>query len=146
MSESNQSRTPWHLWLVGVIALLWNTMGAVDYYMSQTRNEEYMSMFTPEQLDFFYSFPAWSVALWAIAVWGGLLGCVLLLFRKRIAVWVFLVSLICMVLNTIYLYGFTKGMEVMGDPVSLIFSAAIFIIAVFLYFYAKNLSSRNILK
>ncbi len=143
MSESNQ--TPWHLWLVGIIALLWNAIGALDYYMSQTKNEAYMSMFTPEQLEFFYSFPPWSIALWAIAVWGGLLGSILLLFRKRAAVPVFLISLICMVINTIYIYGFTNGMEVMGDPLSLIFSVVIFIVAVFLYFYSKKLSSRNIL-
>ncbi len=143
MSESNQ--TPWHLWLVGTIALLWNAMGALDYYMSQTKNEAYMSMFTPEQLDFFYSFPSWSVALWAIAVWGGLLGCLLLLLRKHLAVQVFLISLVCVFINTIYIYGFMNGMEFMGDPLSLAFSAAIILIAIFLYLYAKKMRARNIL-
>ena len=143
MSESNQ--TPWHLWLVGTIALLWNAMGALDYYMSQTKNEAYMSMFTPEQLDFFYSFPSWSVALWAIAVWGGLLGCLLLLLRKHLAVQVFLISLVCVIINTIYIYGFMNGMEFMGDPLSLAFSAAIILIAIFLYLYAKKMRARNIL-
>ena len=143
MSVSNQ--TPWHLWLVGTITLLWNAMGALDYYMSQTKNEAYMSMFTPEQLDFFYSFPSWSVALWAIAVWGGLLGCVLLLLRKHLAVQVFLISLVCVIVNTIYIYGFMNGMEFMGDPLSLAFSAAIIIIAIFLYLYAKKMRALNIL-
>ena len=143
MSESNQ--TPWHLWLVGTIALLWNAIGALDYYMSQTKNEAYMSMFTPEQLDFFYSFPSWSVALWAIAVWGGLLACLLLLLRKHLAVQVFLISLVCMIINTIYIYGFMNGMKVMGDPLSLAFSAAIIIVAIFLYLYAKKMRTQNIL-
>ena len=44
-----------------------------------------MNMFTPEQLEFFYSFPSWSVALWAIAVWGGLLGCYSLIAKKQIS-------------------------------------------------------------
>ena len=35
--------TPWHLWLVGVLATIWNSGGAVDYTMTQTRNESYMS-------------------------------------------------------------------------------------------------------
>jgi hypothetical protein len=26
--------TPWHLWLVGVLALLWNSFGAFDYVMT----------------------------------------------------------------------------------------------------------------
>ena len=45
------TRAPWHLWVVGIISLLWNAMGAFDYLMSQTRNEQYMAAFTPEQLD-----------------------------------------------------------------------------------------------
>ncbi|MGH1538193.1 MAG: hypothetical protein ACRBDX_09145 [Gammaproteobacteria bacterium] len=144
MSETNRISTPWHVWVIGVIALLWNAMGAFDYFMSQTKNEAYMAMFTPEQLDFFYSFPSWSVALWAFAVWGGVLGCILLLLRNKLAVCVFLISLICMVINTIYIYGFTIGMQVMGDPFSLAFSAAIFLVAVFLYLYSKHMQVKNI--
>ena len=60
MAEANATNvqsTPWHLWVVGVFALLWSAMGAMDYVMTQTRNEAYMSAFTPEQLDFFYAIP-----------------------------------------------------------------------------------------
>ena len=45
-------KTPWHLWLVGILGLLWSTMGATDYFMTQTGNEAYLSNFTPEQLAF----------------------------------------------------------------------------------------------
>ena len=145
MTKSSRTKAPWHLWVIGIIALLWNAMGALDYFLSQTKNEAYMNMFTPEQLEFFYSFPSWSVALWAIAVWGGLLGCILLLLRKKLAVSVFLVSLICMALNTIYIYAFTNGMEVMSDPFEIAFNAAIFLVAVFLFFYSNNMSSKNII-
>jgi hypothetical protein len=51
-------RTPWHLWVVGAVSLLWNAMGAFDYLMTQSRAEWYMSQFTAEQLDYFGSFPA----------------------------------------------------------------------------------------
>ena len=48
------SRAPWHLWVIGSIGLLWSAIGALDYVMTQTKNEAYMSAFTPEQLEFFY--------------------------------------------------------------------------------------------
>lgn len=92
--EKTPQRTPKHLWAVGIAGLLWSAMGALDYVMTQTRNESYMAAFTPEQLSFFYAFPAWTVASWAIAAWGGVIGAVFLLLRKRAAVWLFLVSLI----------------------------------------------------
>ena len=51
-------RAPWHLWFVGVLSLLWNGVGAVDYLMTETRNASYLSSFTPEQLTYFQGFPA----------------------------------------------------------------------------------------
>jgi uncharacterized membrane protein len=92
MSEVQTTKTPRHLWVVGIVALLWNLLGAMDYVMTEMKNEAYMSQFTPEQLEFFYGFPAWLVAFWAIAVWGGVLGAVLLLIRMKFAFPVLLVS------------------------------------------------------
>jgi len=45
MSETREAGvepTPWHLWVIGVVALVWSAMGALDYVMTQTRNEAYM--------------------------------------------------------------------------------------------------------
>ena len=77
------SRTAWYFWLIGIVALLWNAMGAMDYLMTQTRNDAYMSAFTPEQLAFFYGFPSWVIASWAIGVWGGVLGLLLYAYALR---------------------------------------------------------------
>ena len=41
--------------------------------------------------------PAWQTPVYAIAVWSGLVGAVLLLMRRRLAVPVLLVSLVCAV-------------------------------------------------
>ncbi len=148
MFENNENDvvvTPWHLWVIGVVALLWNSVGAMDYVMTQTRNEEYMSAFTPEQLEFFYGIPTWAVATWAIAVWGSVLGTVLLLMRRGYAVWVFLASLIAMSLTAFQNYALSNGMEIMGDPFALGFTAAIFLISLALFLYARAMQQRKIL-
>ena len=85
--DKNLSRAPTHLWIVGIIAVLWNAIGAFDYSATQLRLESYMSQFTPEQLDYFYGFPAWTVAAWAIAVWSSLLGSIALLLRRAHRPW-----------------------------------------------------------
>jgi ribose/xylose/arabinose/galactoside ABC-type transport system permease subunit len=135
--DASVHATPRHLWVVGVIALLWNAVGALDFVMTQTKNEAYMSSFTPEQLEFFYGFPAWVVAAWAVAVWGGVIGSVLLLLRKRFAVQLFLVSLAVMVITTIQNYVLSDGFEIIGDTFTLVFTAAIFLAAVALFLYAR---------
>lgn len=136
---------PRHLWVVGVLALLWNSIGAFDYVMTESRNDAYMGQFTPEQRAYFYAFPAWVVATWALAVWGGVLGSVLLLLRKRWAVPVLAVSLATMVITTIYNFVLTDGVAVMGVG-GAIFSAVIFAIAVALYLYARRLARAGVLR
>ena len=138
------ARAPRHLWIVGVVTLLWNGVGAFDYMMTQTKNEAYMSAFTPEQLDYFYGFPSWVVAAWALAEWGGVLGSLLLLFRKQLAVPVLLVSLLSMVATTIYNFVLTDGMAVMGGE-GATFSAVIFVVALGLWLYARAMRGRGVL-
>lgn len=143
--QSNAVKTPWHVWAVGVAGVLWNSIGALDYVMTQTRNEGYMSAFTPAQLSFFYGMPTWAVATWAIAVWGGVLGAVFLLLRKSLAVWIFLISFLAMLITTFRNYVLSNGMEVSGDAFSLIFTAVIFVIALGLYLYSVLMQRRGVL-
>jgi hypothetical protein len=143
--ETDDGRTPWHLWAMGIFALLWSAMGALDYVMTQTGNEAYLSGFTPEQITFFTGFPAWVDATWAIAVWGGVLGALLLLLRRRYAVWVFLASLIAMTITAFQNYALSNGMEVMGDAFSLGFTAVIFLLALAFFLYARAMGKQKLL-
>ena len=148
MSESqttSSNRRPWHLWVVGIFAFLWSGGGAFDYLMTETQNEAYMGNFTPEQLEFFYGFPSWMVAFWAVAVWGGVLGGLLLLFRKKLAVGVFLVSFLSMVVTTIRNYVFANGFEVMGGPGAAVFSAFIFLFSLLFFLYARAMRDKGVL-
>lgn len=144
-STMTDTATPKHLWIIGILALLWNAMGAFDYLMTQTENEGYMGNFTPEQLEFFYGFPSWLVAFWALAVWGGVLGAVLLLMRKKLAAPVFLISFLCMTLTAIRNYGFADGMEAMGGGAAMAMSILIFIFALLLWVYARAMANRGVL-
>jgi ribose/xylose/arabinose/galactoside ABC-type transport system permease subunit len=132
--------------VIGIIALLWNAIGAFDYLMTQTRNAAYMSAFPPEQLAWFYGLPAWVVAAWAIAVWGGVLGSILLLLRRRLAVPVFLASLVAMVVTTFQNWVLANAAEVFPDAFSRVFSVVIFVITVGLYFYARAMRERGVLR
>lgn len=137
-------RTPVHLWVVGVLALFWNGFGAFDYLMTQTENESYMSQFTPEQLEYFYGFPTWVVLFWALAVWGGVLGAVLLLLRKRIAVAVLLASFVSMAITFTHNFLLSDGMEVMGTG-GAAFSGVIFVVALGLWRYARVMARKDVL-
>lgn len=140
------TKRPWHLWLIGIIALLWNSYGAYDYVMTHTQNAAYMAAFSKIQLEYFYNLPTWSVASWAIAVWGGVLGAILLLFGKKLCTPVFLISLISLVTTNIYSYVISNGYKVMGGELTaLVLPTVIFLVAIGLYIYAKVMSNKGIL-
>lgn len=143
MSEQT-ARAPRHLWVVGVVAVLWNAIGAFDYSATQFRWAPYMSAFTQDKLDYFYGFPAWAVAAWAIAVWTSVAGSIGLLLRRRWSVWMFGASLAGMVITTVYNFVLTDGVAIMGSG-AMIFSAVIWAIALFLFFYARAMAKRGVL-
>jgi len=144
MNETS-SRIPRHLWIVGGLSLLWNIVGAFDYTATQMRLESYMSQFSAEQLAYFYGFPAWAVAAWAIAVWSSLLGSLCLLLRKAWAVPLFGIALAGMVFTALYNFVLTDGMAMVGT-VGLVFTAVIWVIAISLFFYARAMARRGVLR
>ncbi|MCU0304109.1 MAG: hypothetical protein MUC56_08645 [Thermoanaerobaculales bacterium] len=138
-------KAPVHFWIVSVLSLLWNSIGAFDYLASQLRLEFYMSQFDEKMLAFLDAMPAWAVSGWAIAVWGAMAGSVGLLLRRRWAVWAFAVSIVGMVVSTLHSYVLSNGLELMGTG-GLVFSAIIWAIAFALFFYARAMAGNGVLR
>jgi hypothetical protein len=124
------TKTPIHLWIVGGLATLWNAFGCFDYVMTQTENADYLAQFTEAQRAYFQSFPAWMEAFWAIGVWGGLLGSLLLLIRSRFAVHAYALSLLGLLVGTIYQYGMADMPADMKTPAMMGMNAFIWIVAI----------------
>ena len=143
--NASAGKAPWHLWVVGILATLFNAGGAFDYSATQLRLDFYMSQFSPEQLDYFYGFPTWFVAVWALAVWCALLGSLSLLFRKGWAVPLLGISIVSLTVSTVYNFHFSNGGEMMGQE-GAIFTAVIWVVMIFLFFYAKAMKARGVLR
>lgn len=145
MSAAPSRRTPVHLWIVGVLAVLWHAIAVFDYLATQLRAEFYMSQFTPEQLAYFTGFPAWVTSAWAIAVWGGLAASFGLLFRKRWTVWLFAASIVGLATTTIYNFVLSDGAAIMGQG-AVAFTAVIWIVAVLLLVYSLRQVKAGVLR
>jgi hypothetical protein len=140
-------KTPWHLWVVGVVSLLWNAMGALDFTMTQAMSDVWLKSFTPEQQAYIHGFPLWSVIAWGVGTWGSFLGSVLLLFRKGLAFHFFAASLVGAVFTSIYSFVLSDGMKAMGGGAGIIiFNAIILAVTVLLLIYARNMRKRGVLR
>ena len=136
--------TPWHLWAVGGLALLWNGYGGYDYVMTQTNNAAYLAQFTPEQRAYFDSFPMWMEVVWAVGVWGAVLGSVLLLLRSKWAFHAFLASLIAFAASVVY--GQTSGGAAVMGTTGMVFSAAIFLLGLGFVMYSRAMARKGVLR
>lgn len=141
------SRTPWHLWVVGIVSLLWNAMGAADFTMTQLNSEAWLKAYTPEQREYIHGFPLWSVVAWGVGTWGGFLGSVLLLARKGLAFHLLAASLAGALLTSLYSFGLSDGLRIMGGGAGMIaFNAIIVTVSVLLVVYAKKMRKRGMLR
>jgi hypothetical protein len=146
MQEAVQARTPAHVWIVGVLATLWNAFGAFDYVMTQTNNEAYLSQFTAEERAFFDSFPAWMEAFWALGVWGALIGSLLLLMRSRYAVHAFGISLVGIVVGMGYQYLAMEAPESMMSGAMALVPWIILVVGIALLVYARKQAATGVLR
>ncbi len=89
--------------IVAIIALLWNTGGAMQFINSVTATEASMqgAMPTPEQVQVLTSLPLWVTVVFGIGVLTSLLGSVLLYLRHSATMITLLLSLIAFVLLSI---------------------------------------------
>ncbi len=146
-TEGNVNRTPvpWHFWAVAVVSLVWNSYGGYDYTMSHLSGEAYyrqMGM-TEAQIAYMGAYPVWMHGVWAIGVWGSVLGSILLLLRSR---WAF-VSFVLSTLGAAGALAYTglvgNGAEIMGG---LAMPAVIVVICLFFVWYAQAMTKRGILR
>ncbi len=99
---ADRVKAPIHLWIVALLSLAWNSVGAVDYTMTKTHNAAYLAGFTAPQIAYLDGFPLWANTGWALGVWGAILGSILLLMRHRWAVPVFAISLAGLATSTAF--------------------------------------------
>ena len=141
------TRTPWHVWLVGVIAVLFNSIGVFDFVMSMSRGADYMASagMTPDQIAHYQGMPSWMTVVWAVGVFGALLASILLLLRRKLALPVFILSLAAFLVSLLYTYVLTNGGAVMGQQMA-ITSAVITGLLVFFSWYSRFMAARGVLR
>lgn len=152
MDEVTTSKTPVHLWIVGVLALLWNAFGCYDYLMTKTRNLDYFRSMAPDSdpqamLAWVEAFPIYAQFGWGLGVWGGLAGAVLLLMRHRWAVLALGLSLAGAILGLGYqIVAAPPPPPPMNEGAMALMPWVIIAIAAALYYYARRQQRSGVLR
>lgn len=129
------TKPPVWFWIISILALIWNSMGVNQYLQQAYNTEAFKSMVSTEKLEMIGQLPTWYTAVFAIAVFAGALGCILLLLRKKLAYFVLLLSLISVLFQMGYI-TFSMNMANIMTPF-------IVIAAVLLVLFSKHSKKKN---
>jgi len=138
MSDEINNETPILLWLIGGAALIWNLFGTWVYVMTVSATpDELAASFDASQIAFMDAVPAWATSANAIAVTAGVLACILLLLRNKLALPLFIASLAALLVQDVYSFVIVDVVAVLG-VVQAYIQGTVLAIAVLLLFYARG--------
>jgi len=130
MSESNTKIPNWY-WIVATILFLWNLMGIASFYMHVFITDEALAELPENEQALYGEYATWTSIVFAIAVFGGALGTVGLLMKRKWAKPLFIISLIAIVIQMSHSLFFTESMVVYGAMEALTMPILVVLIAIY---------------
>ena len=135
-------RTPWHVWVVGVLTLLWNGSGAYTIMMAQAAR---LASLSADEAAYYAAQPTWFVVVTDIALVAAVAAGVALLLRRRAAMWLFAASLAAIIVTNVY--DLAAGTSrVLVSQGALVVTTIIVLIAVLQFLYAQWMTKRAVLE
>ena len=138
MNDENAGGVRWSFWVIGVLALIWNVMGVINFFVQM--NPDMLAAYRESERAIIEGRPAWATGAFAIAVFGGSLGCLLLLLRKSAAYYLFIASLLGVIVTMVHTLGVGIDFS-LGEILGIILMPLV--VAAFLIWYSKQAESKG---
>jgi len=126
----------WSFWAISVFALIWNAMGAMNFFMQM--NADAVASFPETHRAIIEGRPGWATGGFAVAVFGGALGGFLLLLKKSAAIYLFIASLLGVIVtmnHTITVASSTIDFSAIEIVILILLPL---VVAAFLIWYSKQ--------
>ena len=138
MKNKNVNAVHWSFWVIATFMLIWNVMGCINFFVQM--NPDMVASYRETEQAIISGRPAWATVAFAIAVFGGALGCLLLLLRKSAAYYVFIASLLGVIVTMPHTLGL--GIDFgLGEILGIILMPLV--AAAFLIWYSKWAQSKR---
>src|SRR6266850_5294576 len=127
-------------WTIGAVALIWNVMGVINLFVQM--HPDALASYPDSHRAIIEGRPAWATGAFAVAVFGGALGCLLLLLRKSAALYVFIASLLGVIVQMIPHLG-VVGSKLEGPFEIVMMLLMPPVVAAFLIWYSKQARTKG---
>ena len=137
-----KTKAPKWFMIVAVVALIWNLMGVMAYIMQVTMSPEVLNQMPEAERLMYKNIPDWVTSAFAIAVFGGTLGSLVLILKKKFATILFVISLIAVLIQNYYTFFVADFTEIAESP-NMIMSVLVVVIAIALVILSRNAQKKN---
>lgn len=100
MDNPQKRRVHWSFWAIGAISFIWNALGAVNFFVQM--NPEILEAYRESERAIVEGRPTWATFMFGLAVFAGTLGSIALLLRRRVALALFVMSLVGVAGTTVH--------------------------------------------
>lgn len=136
------TKTPKWFTVVAVLALIWNLLGVMAYLMQVNMSVAELNKLPEAQRALYENIPAWVTSAFAIAVFGGTIGSLGLVLKKKWAVPMFIISLVAVIVQMYYTFFISDFLKVRGDG-DVIMSVLVILIALYLWLLSRKAVSKG---
>ncbi len=113
-TQNTDQIVPAWFWIISVLALLWNLLGVMAFFMQVMVSPEILEAMPEAERALMQTIPGWAMGAFAIAVFCGTIGCIGLLLRQRWAKYLFILSLLGIIIQNINAFVFQDSFAVFG--------------------------------
>jgi len=123
--------------VVAVLALIWNLLGCIAFASDMRLSPDDIASLPEAQQALYAARPGWAVAATAVAVIGGLLGCIGLLLGKRWAFIVLVLSLVGILVQDFGLFVLIRGASLAGST-AVVMQAIVLAVGIYLVLLSRK--------
>lgn len=144
-ASSHKTSPPVWFWVISIVALLWYLMDMSAFFMRVLMIDDVIKAMPENQQHLYRNMPLWVNIVFAGEVFGGALGCVGLLLRKKWALPLFVISILGVLGQTFHVYFLSDAISAMGTPAVMMPLLAI-MIGIGMIVLAKSADSKGWLR
>ena len=141
MNDEIPGAVHWSFWLIGAVALIWNVMGCINFFMQM--DADVLASFSASARALVEDRPGWATAAFAVSQFGGAFGCILLLLKRSAAYHAFIASLLGVVVIAIRTLGMAVSTIDLAPGEIAGYILMPLGVAVFLIWYSKHAENKG---
>ncbi|HHB52697.1 MAG TPA: hypothetical protein ENK75_06655 [Saprospiraceae bacterium] len=145
-TNSAQIKIPKWFWVLAVISLLWNIMGILSFFVHTFITDEALAKLPDNERALYSEYTICTTIIFAIATFGGLIGSLGLILKRKWAKIFFIISFLAIVQQMIHNVFFTKSIDVYGLAQATTMPVLVVLFGAFLIWFSNYSIKKNWLK